>query len=157
MTDRIMLQNLRFDATHGYHDYEQRIPQPFEVDVELRLNLQPAGIDDDLTKTIDYGRVYSIVQRVMESTTFRLLEALAEAISHEILAEFEVVEVGVRIRKPAVNLGGPARMATGSSDGDEMVPSGVLGGHDCPPSRTFVPVASWPMEFDIEIECIAVA
>jgi N-methylhydantoinase B len=38
----------------------------------------------------------------------------------------------------AVNLGGPARMATGSSDGDEMVPSGVLGGHDCPPSRTFV-------------------
>ena len=26
-----------------------------------------------------------------------------------------------------------------------------------PPSRTFVTVASWPMEFDIEIECIAVA
>ncbi len=26
-----------------------------------------------------------------------------------------------------------------------------------PPSRTFVPVASWPMEFDIEIECIALA
>ena len=25
------------------------------------------------------------------------------------------------------------------------------------PSRTFVPVASWPMEFDIEIECIALA
>jgi 2-iminobutanoate/2-iminopropanoate deaminase len=26
-----------------------------------------------------------------------------------------------------------------------------------PPSRTFVPVGSWPMEFDIEIECTAVA
>ena len=38
----------------------------------------------------------------------------------------------------AVNLGGPARMATGSSDGDEMLPSGVLGGDHCPPSRTFV-------------------
>ncbi|MCV3206918.1 Rid family hydrolase [Mesorhizobium sp. YC-39] len=25
-----------------------------------------------------------------------------------------------------------------------------------PPARTFVPVASWPMEFDIEIECVAV-
>ncbi|MBL0408119.1 RidA family protein [Microvirga aerilata] len=24
-----------------------------------------------------------------------------------------------------------------------------------PPSRTFVPVGSWPMEFDIEIECVA--
>ena len=29
-------------------------------------------------------------------------------------------------------------MATGSSDGDEMLPAGVLGGRDCPPSRTFV-------------------
>ena len=28
---------------------------------------------------------------------------------------------------------------------------------ETPPSRTFVPVASWPMEFDIEIECVAVA
>jgi len=26
-----------------------------------------------------------------------------------------------------------------------------------PPARTFVPVASWPMEFDIEIECVALA
>lgn len=26
-----------------------------------------------------------------------------------------------------------------------------------PPARSFVPVASWPMEFDIEIECVAVA
>lgn len=24
-----------------------------------------------------------------------------------------------------------------------------------PPARTFVPVAAWPMEFDLEIECIA--
>jgi len=38
----------------------------------------------------------------------------------------------------ALNLGGPGRMATGSSDGDEMVPRGVHGGHDCPKSRTFV-------------------
>jgi 2-iminobutanoate/2-iminopropanoate deaminase len=26
-----------------------------------------------------------------------------------------------------------------------------------PPSRTFVPIASWPMEFDIEIDCTALA
>ena len=26
-----------------------------------------------------------------------------------------------------------------------------------PPARTFVAVASWPMEFDIEIECTALA
>jgi len=98
---------MRFEATHGYYDHEQRVPQPFEVDVELWLNLQPAGVDDDLTKTVDYARVYGVVRQVVESTSFRLLEALAEAISHELLAAFDVLEVGIRVRKPQVQLGGP--------------------------------------------------
>lgn len=98
---------MRFDGRHGYYDHELTTPQPFEVDVELLLNLQPAGVDDDLAKTIDYGKVYDAVRQIVESTSFRLLEALAEAISHELLADFEVNEVGVRVRKPAVKLGGP--------------------------------------------------
>ena len=102
-----MLQNIRLQGRHGFYDHELETPQPFEVDVELTLNLQPAGIDDDLGKSVDYGRVYEIVRQVVESASFRLLEALAEAISHEILSEFQVVEVGVRVRKPAVKLGGP--------------------------------------------------
>ena len=102
-----MLHNIRLEGRHGFYDHELETPQPFEVDVELTLNLQPAGIDDDLGKSVDYGRVYEIVRQVVESASFRLLEALAEAISHEILSEFPVVEVGVRVRKPAVKLGGP--------------------------------------------------
>jgi FolB domain-containing protein len=98
---------MRFEGRHGYYEHELLQPQPFEVDVELVLNLQPAGTDDDLAKTIDYGRVYAIARQIVESTSFRLLEAIAEAISHEILVEFEVTEVGVRVRKPAVQLGGP--------------------------------------------------
>lgn len=98
---------MRFEGRHGYYDHELATPQPFEVDVELVLNLQPAGIDDDMEKTVDYGRVYEATRQIVESTSFRLLEALAEAISHELLAEFTVTEVGIRIRKPKVDLGGP--------------------------------------------------
>jgi dihydroneopterin aldolase len=107
MSDRIILANMRFMGRHGYYDHELERPQRFEVDIELVRNLQPAGVDDDLTKTIDYGRVYDIARQIVESTSFRLLEAIAEAISHEILAAFDVVEVGVRVRKPDVQLGGP--------------------------------------------------
>ena len=106
MSDRIVLRNMRFMGRHGYYEHELSTPQPFEVDVELVLNLQPAGVDDDLEKTVDYGRVYAIARQIVESTSYRLLEAIAEAISHEILSEFEVTEVGVRVRKPAVQLGG---------------------------------------------------
>jgi dihydroneopterin aldolase len=98
---------MRFDGRHGYYDHEQATPQPFEVDVELRLNLQPAGIEDELTRTVDYGRVFDVTRQIVESTTFRLLEALAEAISHEVLADFPLVdEIGVRVRKPKVKLSG---------------------------------------------------
>jgi len=107
MSDRVVLRNMRFMGRHGYYDHELENPQPFEVDVELVLNLQPAGVDDDLEKTIDYGSVYAIARQIVESTSFRLLEGIAEAISHEILAAFEVTEVGVRVRKPGVQLGGP--------------------------------------------------
>jgi dihydroneopterin aldolase len=98
---------MRFMGRHGYYDHELEAPQRFEVDVELVLDLQAAGLDDDLDKTIDYGRVYDITRQIVESTSFRLLEAIAEAISHELLAAFKVIEVGVRVRKPDVQLGGP--------------------------------------------------
>jgi dihydroneopterin aldolase len=107
MSDRIILTNMLFQGRHGYYEHELLEAQPFEVDVELLLNLQPAGVDDDLEKTVDYGRVYEIARQVVEATSFRLLEAIAEAIAHEVLAEFPVTEVGVRVRKPKVRLGGP--------------------------------------------------
>jgi dihydroneopterin aldolase len=107
VSDRIVLRNMQFEGRHGYYDYELENLQPFEVDVELVLNLQPAGVDDDLAKTVDYGRVYEVTRQIVESTSFRLLEALAEAIGHEILANFPVTEIGVRIREPKVRLGGP--------------------------------------------------
>ena len=58
MSDRIVLTNMRFQGRHGYYEHELLTAQPFEVDVELVLDLQRAGMDDDLTRSVDYGRVY---------------------------------------------------------------------------------------------------
>jgi dihydroneopterin aldolase len=108
MSDRIVLANMSFQARHGVADREKVEPQRFEVDVELGLDLQPAGLDDDLAQTVDYGPVYDTVRQIVESTTYNLLEALAEAICHELLAEQPGIrEVTVRVRKPEVRLGGP--------------------------------------------------
>ena len=58
VSDRIFLEGMVFQGTHGVYPEEQVSPQPFEVDVELALNLQPAGLTDDLAQTVDYGGVY---------------------------------------------------------------------------------------------------
>lgn len=107
MTDRIVLRNIALEGRHGYYDHELEAPQPFEVDVELVLDLRPAGLSDDLERTVDYAAVYEIVARVVEGPPIRLLEAIAEAIARGILDAFPVDEVGVRVRKPAVQLAGP--------------------------------------------------
>jgi dihydroneopterin aldolase len=108
MTDRIVLAGMAFQARHGVLDWEKSTAQRIEVDVELALDVQPAGLDDDLNRTVDYRAVYAIVRQIVESTTYNLVEALAEAIAHEILAEQGLVdEVVVRVRKPEVRLEGP--------------------------------------------------
>lgn len=106
MTDRIVLQGMRFSGRHGLSDEERATPQPFEVDVELMTNLQPAGVDDDIEKTVDYGHVFEICRELVESTNFKLLEAMAEGIAHEILMAYPVAEVVVRVRKLKVPVAG---------------------------------------------------
>ena len=108
MTDRVVLAGMAFQARHGVNDWEKAEPQRFEVDLELAVDVQPAGLEDDLTKTVDYRAIYDVTRQVVESTTFNLIEALAEAIAHEVLGGHErVEEVVVRVRKPEVRLGGP--------------------------------------------------
>jgi dihydroneopterin aldolase len=111
VSDRIYLEAMVFQGTHGVFPEEQVNPQPFEVDVDLLLNLQPAGLSDELGLTADYAAIYDACRQIVESTRFNLIEALAEAIAHELLAEFPADEVLVRIRKPEVKLSGPFRSA----------------------------------------------
>jgi dihydroneopterin aldolase len=108
MSDRIVLSNMAFEARHGVLDWEKARPQRFEIDLELHLDLQPAGLEDDIARTIDYRGAYATTRQVVESTTFNLIEALAEAMAHEIMGSQPLVrEVVVRVRKPGVQLGGP--------------------------------------------------
>ncbi|MFI5258242.1 MAG: dihydroneopterin aldolase [Candidatus Limnocylindrales bacterium] len=109
MSDRIVLINMRFEGRHGVLGEERLNAQPFEVDVELGLDLAPAGSTDDLSQTIDYRVVFGICRDAIEGPSVRLIEALAERIAARLLAAFEpaaLSEVVVRVRKPRVMLPG---------------------------------------------------
>jgi dihydroneopterin aldolase len=106
MSDRIVLHDMVFEGRHGVLEREQREAQPFHLDVELGLDLGPAGVEDDLGRTVDYGSVFETCRTIVESTSFRLIEALAEAIAQELLAEYPADEVIVRVRKPNAPIDG---------------------------------------------------
>lgn len=105
--DRILLAGMRFFGYHGALAEERERGQEFVVDVEVEADLAAAGGSDDLDATVDYRKVYAAVQAVVEGPPRQLLEAVAEAIARAVLALDRADAVTVRVRKPAVKLGGP--------------------------------------------------
>jgi dihydroneopterin aldolase len=98
-----------FQGRHGVLELERARAQPFEVDVEIHLDLRPAGLADDLSKTVDYRDVFEICRSVIEGPSRLLIEALAEEIAQKLLAREEplgAAEVVVRVRKPNAPLPG---------------------------------------------------
>jgi len=104
--DKIRIVNMTFYGHHGVEESERNLGGKFAIDVELGLDLRPAGVADDLAQTVDYKAVYETVRTVHDSRSYHLLEALAHDAAEAILANFAVDEVTVRVRKTSVPLGG---------------------------------------------------
>lgn len=84
--DRIELRGLRVLGRHGVLDEERERAQPFEVDLDLELDLRPAGRTDALLDTVDYGAVAESVARLVEGEHSDLLEHLADRIARTLMA-----------------------------------------------------------------------
>ncbi len=103
--DRILLEGMTFFGYHGALPAERELGQRFVVDVEMRLDLKPAGLSDDLSKTVDYGAVHDIVKEIVEGEPLDLIEAVAERIAAAILENHPTIgAVQVKVAKPDVRL-----------------------------------------------------
>ncbi|MEQ6377547.1 dihydroneopterin aldolase [Bacillaceae bacterium S4-13-58] len=99
--DKIIMNELSFYGYHGLFPEENKLGQRFIVDLELELDLSDAGQSDDMTKSIDYGHVYKVVQEVVEGEAKRLVEAVAESISRKLFDSFPLLEAStIKVIKP---------------------------------------------------------
>ncbi len=79
--------------------------QPLEVDLDVEVDLRPAGVSDDLADTVDYGAIGDHVAQVVAAGRPRLLEHLANELAAAVLvvdARIVAVEVAVRKLRPPV-------------------------------------------------------
>ena len=95
----IVIKGLRELGVHGVLPEEQTRPQPFEVDVELTVDLTHPGESDSLDDTVDYSAVAEAVSRVVKSERYFLLERLAARIAEVCHVDERVTEVKVTVRK----------------------------------------------------------
>ena len=101
----IELEGMEFHAYHGCLEEERREGNTFIVDFHAETELKKAVKTDDLSKTIDYGRVSDIVAEQMAIPS-NLLENVAGRILDAIRKEFgDILFLKVRVSKknPPVN------------------------------------------------------
>ncbi|MCL6548228.1 MAG: dihydroneopterin aldolase [Alicyclobacillus sp.] len=105
--DEIRIRGMQFFGRHGVLPQETELGQRFIVHLALRLDLAPAGRSDDLRDTVDYGKVYARVKRVVEGEPVKLIERVAERIAEELLAHYSSLHsVAVTVVKPNAPVAG---------------------------------------------------
>lgn len=100
--DVIRIDGLRAFGRHGADPRERDADQPFDVAVVIEADFRQAAKSDDLKDAIDYSVVRESIARIIESTSFRLIERLAAEIARAVLEDPRIAYAEITIAKPGV-------------------------------------------------------
>lgn len=97
--DIIFLRELRVDTLIGIYDWEKRLPQTLQIDLEIGLPNSRACHSDDIDDALDYAKIIAHIREVLQNRHFNLLEALAEHIAQILLEDFRAPWAKVSVAK----------------------------------------------------------
>ena len=98
--DTIHISDFRLDILVGVYDWEQKVPQKVQFDLEIGLPGRKSQ-SDKLGDTIDYAAVVSRIEASHAEHRFSLLETLAEHVAQLVMREFKSPWVRVSVTKLA--------------------------------------------------------
>ena len=101
MSDVILIQGIQIPAALGVTKAERRMRRPVTLDLELEMDLRPAGRSDRIQQTVHYKRVFEAVEDVAANQEHKLVEALGHRIAAAVLDGFPLDAVTVTVRKPS--------------------------------------------------------
>ena len=84
----------------GVNPWERLTKQQITIDVELDVDLSPAGASDTLADTIDYRTIVNNIVSEIADSKFALVEALATRVAAICLEDDRVQSAEVTLRKP---------------------------------------------------------
>ncbi len=102
----IGLEGMIFHSKHGVFPEEEVLGARYEVDAFITTSIQKSGVTDQLADTIDYSKIYQLIENKMQER-YKLLEFLAFQLAHEILeSDKRIQNVKIKISKLHPPLGG---------------------------------------------------
>jgi len=98
--DKIIVQDLLVRGFIGVTPEEREHRQDILINFTLFCDISSAAASDDFSNAIDYSALKRRLVEFTESTTFNLLEALAERLTEIILSDRRIRRVRLRADKP---------------------------------------------------------
>lgn len=100
--DLVKIQGLTVHALIGVFDFERHAKQRLILDVDMHTDLNLAAVTDDVSNTIDYGKVAQRLAELADESSYFLLEALAKEMLDMIFDEFKPQKVTLTVNKPDI-------------------------------------------------------
>lgn len=98
--DTIRIEQLELDCLIGINPWERLTKQRITVDITMDVDLSAAGRSDSIRDTVDYRVVAKAVAAEVNSSSYKLVEALAARLAEICMTNERVQSVEVTLRKP---------------------------------------------------------
>ncbi|MCE5185140.1 MAG: dihydroneopterin aldolase [Planctomycetaceae bacterium] len=98
--DRIHITDLRVSCIIGLNDWERTTKQDVVINICLYADLSKAAQSDNIADSIDYRQIKKRVVEEVQQSSFKLIEALANAVVRICLSHAAVQAVRVKVEKP---------------------------------------------------------
>ena len=99
--DIIFISDLRLDILIGVYNWERKVPQTVQLDLEIGIPDTGRPRGDRIGETIDYSKVVARITAALEASHFLLIERLAEHVAQIVIGEFNSPWVKVSVTKLA--------------------------------------------------------
>jgi dihydroneopterin aldolase len=108
---KVALEGAEFYAYHGYYPEEQLIGTHFLVDIEVGFMADIDVEKDNLSTTVNYEVLYSIIKEEMAQTR-KVIETVAQAILNQVKTEFTFIDTAtVTVKKKYPPFSGPVKQS----------------------------------------------
>lgn len=98
--DVVFIKDLDIETVIGIYDWERKIRQTVRLNLEMSSDIRKAAATDRIDDALDYKAVAKRLIGFVESSSFQLVETLAERCAEIVLDEFPVDWLRLELDKP---------------------------------------------------------
>ena len=99
LADRVSGHGFQYECKVGFSDEERLTPQSIVVDFDVRTDWRASAVEDRALQIVDYAEVDIALRGLLSGRSWRLIEAIAEAVAKTICTQFPVDQVRVTVTK----------------------------------------------------------